>query len=809
MKLLFKRPLKKIIIFSLSGLFLFLFSSYLFIAYLLPIPDDLLLSNSSISTKILDRNGKLLYEVVNHDFGRKSYYRLDQMPPLFIQAILSSEDSNFYQHIGVDPVAIARAFLYNSLEQKITSGASTITQQLVRNMFGTNRQRNLQEKLIESIYAIRLSHAYSKDQILEKYLNTVYFGNLAYGAGEAARNYFGKNLNELDLAELTLLAGLPQSPSGYNPLVYPDRAKKRQKYVLSRLLDANQISQQQFDEAIAENLNYQRGKVSIEAPHFVQYVLAELEKQYGEDVIYRQGLTVTTTIDLDLQKKAEEIIDYQLEKLIQKHVTDAALLASDVRNGQILVWVGSADFFNDQIAGQVDVITALRQPGSALKPFLYLLALERGASLSDIIADLPIKIKTDNGIYSPLNYDLDFHGPIRLREALANSLNIPAVKTQEKLGTPQFLSFLRNMGLNTLDQKPDYYGLSLTLGGGEVRLIDLANAYLTLANRGEKRPFSSILKVVDQNNQTIYQWQKPPSSYLLGAHGKSNSFLISDVISDSNARLKSFGEGNILELSFPAAVKTGTTRNFRDNWTMGFSTELLTGVWVGNADATPMENISGIDGAGPIWHDFMEHYHQFHPAAQFARPSDIIQVEICAVSGLLPGQYCQEKINELFLKNNFPQKVDYFWQQFSCDGKIKNLIYYPDEYAKWAEERGYNPPGNCQKTSQETALSPSSRPTLTILSPLNGDVFQLNKNLPLNAQKIAIKIAIEPNTSATRLLIKMDNQVIADQQREKQSQLAVTSQFWLPTLGDHLLMVEIYASDSQKITSQSLQFSVQ
>lgn len=824
-----KKPLVRIVVLALGGFLILILAVYIYIAYLLPIPDSLLLNNSSVSTKILDRNGKLLYQVVSNEHGRKSYVPLTQMPQAFVQAIIASEDSNFYQHIGVDFGAIARAFFYNSLAQKITSGASTITQQLVRNMLGTNRTRTLSEKLVESIYAVRLSNAYSKDEILEKYLNTVYFGNLAYGAGEAAQNYFGKNLGELDLAELSMLAGLPQSPSGFNPLVYPERAKERQKYVLDRLRQTGSITDQQYSESSAEKLKYRKQKASIEAPHFVHHLLAELESRYGEDAVYGDGLTVTTTIDLDMEKKAESIINYQLEKLAQKNVTDASLLASDVTTGQVLAWVGSADYYNDAIDGQVDIITSLRQPGSALKPFLYLLALESGATLSDIIPDLPLQIQTDNGVYAPLNYDLDFHGPVRLREALANSFNIPAVKTQQKLGTAPFLNFLRRQGLDSLNQSPEYYGYSLTLGGGEVRLLDLANAYLTLANLGTRKPFSTILEIKDSNGKTLEKWQKPQASTTLSQNGQQNAWLITDAISDPNARLKSFGEGNLLELSFPAAVKTGTTRNFKDNWTMGFSSNVLTGVWVGNADATSMENISGIDGAGPIWHDFMEYAHDHAGhfpqtgltdsptgwSSPIAPPVGIIQKQICAISGLLPTDNCLEKINEFFLAGREPKKPDNYWQSFDCNGQTKSLISYPDEFKKWAEDRGFNPPQNCRQLS--TSSTTQGQPTdgsnpitepFTILSPLPGDIYEIDPNIPLASQKIIVKIRLNSQKTATRLTLSIDAATILDLNPQSPPASPEITSSWLPARGPHTLTATITADPSQKSFTQTLHFEV-
>lgn len=794
--------------------------SYIYIAYFLPIPDSLTIRPHHLSTKIYDRHGSLLYEVLSPGQGRKTYLALSEMPPEFLQAIIASEDTDFYHHIGIDPGAIARAFFYNSLEQRITSGASTITQQLVRNLLGTNRSRTFVEKIEETIYAIRLSNLYSKDQVLEQYLNTVYFGNQAYGAGEAALRYYNKNLPDLDLAELAMLAGLPQSPSRYNPLVNLTAAKKRQQYVLDRLVQLGQIGPEQATQAAAESLKFATAKVKIEAPHFVQYLLADLESIYGEDLLY-SGLEIRTTIDLNLEKKAEQIIDYQLSKISDKHVTDAALLSADTRTGEILVWIGSKDYFDDQIAGQVDIITSERQPGSALKPFLYLLALQAGDTPVSLIEDLPLQVKTDSGIYSPLNYDLDFHGPVRLREALANSFNIPAVRTQQKIGTEKFLNFLRLLGLKTLDQQPDYYGLSLTLGGGEVRLYDLANSYLTLANLGEQRDFTTILEIKNANTGEILQQNAPAPRNVFGNWGQQNAALIIDILSDPNARLKSFGEGNVLELPFPAAAKTGTTRNFKDNWTFGFSNQLLTAVWVGNADATAMEKVSGIDGAGPIWHDFMNFYHldpfiRKQADQGFKKPSGLKQIEICAVSGLLPSPDCQQKLLEWFRQGTEPLKIDNFWHTVTCPGEQpKTQIIFPEPYLKWATDRDLNPAENCRfkqaNNQQNEGLEDLSKLQIMISSPLPGDVYQVDHNLPLESQKIPIRVMAKwPQSSAiSQITLSIDGQILKTQSISQGSPSIQISEKWLPSAGQHTLQVDLFSTDKQKALSEEVKFSIQ
>lgn len=812
----------------LGAFLILIFFVYIYLAFFLPLPDLLTKPNNQISTKIFDRHGELLYEVVNPDYGRQTYLKLAQFPEIFLQATLVSEDANFYQHPGVDIFALSRAIFFNVLEQRITSGASTITQQLVRNMLGVERDRGFSEKLLEAAYAIRINNYYNKDQTLELYLNTIYYGNQSYGAQTAALNYFGKNLIDLDKAELTLLAGLPQSPSNYNPLVNLSLAKKRQQYVLNQLVEKKYLTEEESQTIYEQSLKFNSDSAAFKAPHFVHYVLNQLDQTYGPDLVNYGGLQVTTTLDYNLQLSAQQIIDRRLDELSTKNVTNAAALAA-APNGQILVWIGSRNYFNESIAGQVDLIQALRQPGSALKPFLYLLALEKGYTAASVLPDLPYTFQTDNGPYSPKNYDLDYRGPVRIRRALANSLNIPAVRMLEKLGLNNFLNFLRSFGLESLNRPSEYYGLALTLGGGEVRFYELFRAYLALANSGNLLEPSSILKVekflpsnpTDQSTErkkTLFQWQPLPERNLLGSHGRQNSYIITNILSDANARLESFGEGNILELPFPAAVKTGTTRNFRDNWTFGFSPQRIVGVWVGNADATPMENLSGIDGAGPIWHDLMIEAHRQLPSEDFPTPAGINRLNICEISGLLPTILCTNQISEIFLQSTEPQQSDNFYQSFDCPNSPQPLTYlnYPQEYREWASERDLLPPPNCQpKNSDQSDVKQVDSPfdsqnkPVVILSPLSNDSFQINPNLPLESQKIPIKYSL--GSSSSQLQLFLDNKLIYSQNNLQQSSeaLAATSTyFWLPEKGKHHLKAEVAMSNNVVYATPEIAFQI-
>ncbi len=676
----------------------------MYLAYLMPLP-PVFDTEEYPTTKILDRNGKLLYEVLQPDFGKRTIVPLREIPQSFINATLAAEDINFYSHPGVDVFAIARAVVFNVREQRIVSGASTITQQLVRNIIGKTEVRDLGDKVLEAAYAVRITNMYSKDEILELYLNRVYYGNMSYGAQSAALDYFGKNLNDLDLAQSSLIAGLPQSPSRYNPFEAFDSAKQRQKYVLEQMAKNGYITREEADAAFAEPLTLRPARHSILAPHFVHFVLNELENKYGEEALRKGGLTVRTTLDLDLQLKAERIIERQIARLERNNVQSGALVAMDVKNGQVLAWVGSADYFDEEIHGAVDVVTSLRQPGSSIKPLTYLLAFEKGYTPATVIFDIPTQFNTDSGPYSPKNYDLKFHGPVRARTALASSFNIPAVKTLEYVGIDSFIVFLRKLGIDTLNMPASHYGLALTLGGGEVRLIDMAGAFNVIANYGTRFDYSTVLEVKDGNGNLIEEWRRPREEFVLGARGREHAYQVIDILKDADARLPGFGESTVLELPFEAAVKTGTTRNFKDNWTIGFSPELLTAVWVGNADASAMENISGITGAAPIWSDFMKE--AGGAGGSFEVPSGIVETEICEVSGKLPTDLCEKRVFEIFARGDEPKELDDYYRLFSLNkstGLIvpeacvtrhdpqlieeKVLVAYPAGLQKWAAGNG-------------------------------------------------------------------------------------------------------------------------
>jgi len=627
---------------------------YVWVATQLPPAEELRARSFQFATtQILDREGNLLWEIIDPSGGRRTTVTLDQISPDLINATVATEDRFFYSNVGVDPIAVVRAIYYNVTEGEIVSGASTITQQLARNVLLTPEERteqSLSRKVKEAILAVEINRQYTKQQILEIYLNQIYYGNMAYGIEAAATTYFGKHAKELTLAEASMLAGLPQSPAIHDPYTNPEGAKARQADVLRLMVEAKFISQAQADEAQAVELTYLPVEFSMNAPHFVTYVRQELEKMVTADYIYQAGLRVQTTLNPRLQAIAEEEIRNQVNALAGRNVSNGALVAIETGTGQILAMVGSKDFRDEAIDGQVNMAISPRQPGSAIKPLTYLAAFEKlNYTPSTLLMDTPVEYPDGaGGVYKPRNYDDKFRGPVLLRPALANSLNIPPVKTLQLLGVDALKEMAARLGITTLTRND--YGLALTLGGGEVPLVELTGAYQAMANGGVRVPPTAILSISDSFGRVIDPPRPQPQPVLRPEH----AYLITHILADNEARSLTFGPNSALRLSRPAAAKTGTTNDYRDNWTMGFTPDIVTGVWVGNADNSPMINVSGLAGAGPIWHNFMERAHEGLPVRDFTRPPAIVEMEICADSGALPSPVCPQRKKEIFFKDQPP-----------------------------------------------------------------------------------------------------------------------------------------------------------
>ncbi len=810
--------------------------------YLLPRrldPADLLYRPAIPSIIIADRQGRVLYEAIDPRGNKHVPLALDEIPHACRAATLATEDANFYHHPGVDPIAIARAAWLNWRAGETISGGSTLTQQLARNLLLTQeerQERTLRRKLREAWLAWRLERRYSKDELLALYLNTTYYGHFAAGIEAASQAYFGVHAAELDLAQCALLAGLPQSPAQYNPIENPDAARGRQAVVLGLMVRHGYLAAAEAEDARREALAYASTPFPVRAPHFVMWTLGRLETLLPAERIAAGDLRVTTTLDLDWQAAAEQIVARRLAQLRPctaapdplpgvncdadadpaRRAENAALVALDPATGAVVAMVGSPDYFDASISGALNASLSLRQPGSAIKPLTYAAALDparasragRAAwTAATLIADLRTAFATAEGApYVPNNYDRIYHGPVTVRQALANSYNIPAVKALDYVGVEELIDMAVALGIPwqrggasaggqarqpvaqppTADQwsvpadETPRYGLSLTLGGGEVRLLDLTAAYAALANAGRPVEPYGIARVTTLDGQEVLFEAARSADARPPAIDPRVAYLITDILSDDHARQPAFGAGSVLELDRPAAAKTGTTTDWRDNWTLGYTPDLVTGVWVGNADNTPMKGVSGVSGAGPIWHDFMLAVHKDRPRSAFAVPAGLAQVEICADSGLLPecpaGDArcaaprpvtpdadiiaCPHRRLEYFIPGTEPVEVDRSHVRRLIDVRTgepatartpsqyiapQTFWLLPPEYAAWAREQRLA--GIAVAEAQGPDIGPATRSAaasaaapLALVSPDPQRTYRIDPALPASAQEVPVTV---------------------------------------------------------------------
>lgn len=704
------------------------------------------------TTKIYDRTGKtVLYQIFDPNRGDRSYVKLTEIPEFCRESTIILEDKNFYNNPGFDLEGISRAFVQNLRGERI-QGGSSITQQLIKNILINEEERtqlSYTRKVKEVVLAGEITRRFSKDQILEWYFNTNGYFNLAYGIDAAARVYFDKPVSALSRSECAMLAAIPQNPF-YNPIDNFDIARNRQRITLNRMVEEGAITSAEADEVYNEPLKIrqeEQNRFDIIAPHFAVHVREELKRnpvRYNIpelDMIYRGGLKVYTTLDLDLNNKAQEIAAGHIEELKEEHNThNACVVSIRPKTGEILAMVGSVDYWDSENDGNVNVCTADpgRQPGSSFKPFNYLTLFSQGVyNPATMVMDVRQSFPDDpNPPYVPENYDPSgqgkYHGPVRLRNALASSYNIPAVWALSKAGVKNVIATAHRMGITTLNA--DYYGLALTLGGGEVKPLDMAYAYSVLANVGtmagqsvpevDRRPGHrtldpvAILRIEDKNGNVIYEYKQPTTEQVIDP---ALSYLMVDILSDNNARTPGFGANSELKRDFedrPIAAKTGTTNNFKDNWTVGFTPQLVTAVWVGNNDNEEMKDVTGLTGAAPIWHDVMLYYLQNKPVESWERPPGLVDVRVDSVSGLLPTEYTPGSVTELFLEGAEPTQRDTVHQVFRINrenGKLATVytppelvqeqIYevYPPVAADWVRENGIPQP----PTEYDDSIGPS------------------------------------------------------------------------------------------------------
>ena len=669
---------------------LLVLTSYLLIFKDLPSPAKLAQYNISISTKIYDRNGKLLFDIFADQ--NRSPVPLSEMPKNLQEATISIEDKNFYKHQGVNIVGGILRALATDITHGQLQGGSTITQQLVKSAL-LSPERTVTRKIKEIILAFWVEALYPKDKILELYLNQVPYGGTAWGVESASEQYFGKKVEDLTLAESALLAGLPQAPTLYSPFgAHPELAETRQKEVLKRMVEDRYISQQQADQAAKQTLVL-KNETGIKAPHFVMYVREQLVQKYGEALVAKGGLKVTTTLDLDLQDYAQATVAAEVGKLKGYHVTNGAAIITKPSTGEILAMVGSVDYFASP-SGNYNVVTATRQPGSSIKPINYAIGLEKHiVTPATMFIDEPTCFGVPGQpAYCPVNYDGKFHGPVQLRMALGNSFNIPAVKMMYMNTVTDMVASASAFGLTTF-KDPSKYGLSLTLGGGDVHMTDMATAFGIFANGGIRHDLVSILKVVDKNGKILEEYKDPnldkdiPSQLLMNGPrviSAETAFLISHILLDNNARQQEFGPASELYIPNRAvSVKTGTTNDLRDNWTIGFTPQVLVATWVGNNDNSPMNPylVSGITGAAPIWHKLMVRAIAGKPDIWPKQPDGIVGAQICTMSGLLPpnpdpnagDKGCATRF-EYFIKGTIPTQRENLKQSVLIDKDTGDLV---------------------------------------------------------------------------------------------------------------------------------------
>lgn len=676
-----------------------------------PTPDTIATSTERDfkTTQIYDRTGTvLLWEVLDPRGGNRQVVPLEQISPNLIEATIALEDKNFYVNPGVDLRGITRAALNLVSTGAIQGGGSSITQQLVKLVAIDPEDRFEQDfdrKIKEIILAVELSNRYDKDTILEWYLNQINYGRLAYGAQAAAVEYFGKNASDLTVAEAALLARLPNAPAFYDPYTNPEAALEGQQYALERMRIEGYITAQEYEAALEEPVLEHLVQTGIQAsdfkaPHFTLYVVEQLEEKYGTDLLYRGGLKVITTLDFTLLQQQEAIAREHIARMQSENgidVSNAAIVSMNPRTGEILSMMGSLDFNDAEIDGQVNMALAPRQPGSSIKPYTYLTAFLNGYTAASLIWDVrTVFDDSPNPPYVPENYERNYRGPVLMRDALQLSLNIPAVKTMQLVTKEAVIDTMHKMGINTL--RPEEVGLALTLGGGDVTLLDHVYAFGVMANGGvmagetvpeaQARPGYreldpvSILRVENSRGEIIYSYDQPETREIISPQ---LAYLMQNIMSDNTARIPAFGEENPLTLADrPVAAKTGTTNDFRDGWTMGFTPQYVTGVWTGNADYRVMaidDPALGSAVAGPIWQRVMTYLHEGKPVEQFSVPEGMVAVQVCRTSGMLPTPYCPEVKTEVFVDGTQPTTPDTLFQPFRICGESGQLatVYCPPD----------------------------------------------------------------------------------------------------------------------------------
>lgn len=796
---------------------------FFYVFWDLPSLDSLSESYLTPSVRITDRNGQLLYEILPREGGRNTVLSIANIPPCLKEATIAVEDKNFYTNPGFDLTGMIRALWINIQGGETIAGGSTITQQVARTLLLSQEERTertLRRKLRETVLAAQMTRKFSKDEILALYLNQINYGGMAYGVEAASQTYFGKPASELLLPECALIAGLPQAPGVYNPFTNPSLAKERQSIVLGLMEKQGYITREQRVNAESTPLSYNPLPYPMEAPHFIWIIKDQIDRLTSEGILQPdQSLIVRTTLDLDAQHFAEEILKRRIEGFkhedaaLSHNVNNAALVVLNPSNGEILALVGSADYFDDSIDGALDMAISPRQTGSAFKPFVYALALDPARADAWTAATPILDVSTtftlrDGTSYIPVNYDGFEHGIVPVREALGSSLNIPAVKALQHVGIENTINLAQRLGITSLGDAGKY-DLSLVLGGGQISLLELSTAYATLANNGYYTGYVSIMDIHDADDHLLYTPESNPPLQILDPRVV---WLISDILSDDSARSTGFGLNSTLKLDRTVAVKTGTTTNFHDNWTIGYTPDLVVGVWVGNSGYEAMHNVTGLTGAAPIWYEVMRGLLEGRPDHPFARPDGLIQLTVCDLSGLLPTSACPNQYKEWFIVGTEPTQTDSIYQQVWVDALTNSLatdstpierrqsitvLNLPVEAREWAHEQGLpllsdysQTPGNISQQANQ----------LVLLSPHPETTYRIDPNFDPASQQIQIEVAAGQDIS--QVTIWVDGNLLATISSPPYQA------WWTLSAGSHRFWAEGMNVNGQRVKSEIVTITV-
>ncbi len=769
-----------------SAIFLFTIICAIFSIALKPMADDIInFINSDLDIKniyeeqnraitIRDRNSKELTTIYPKYGGRYKRVEYEDMPSVLIDAVISAEDKNFFKHNGVDYTSIIKAGIRNYRAGYIVSGGSTITQQLIKNIYP--RSRTYIEKFYEALDAIKIEKHLSKEDILTIYLNKIFFGNNIYGIASASDIYFNKDIKEITVSEAAMLASIIKSGTMFNPYKYSDNLENRRQYVVSQMHKNGYITKEQYTNALANKPDVHDDNQKFLAPHFSMYI-----NQIVKSMELKEISEVHTTIDLNIQKEAEAVLRNTTQWLHSFNVRNVSCVILDAKTGEVLTMIGSLDYSDFDSDGSVNGATSLRQAGSTLKPFLYGYIFDEGESPASVMADIESFLASSGGFYSPVNYSKKYYGPVTIRSSLANSLNVSTVRWLDKYSISNFQNILKKSGLSSINKHYDHYGLSMALGSPEVRLIDLASAYSTFANDGLYKPYYSINKIYKTDGSII----KPKKAKSRRVFSKESSFLVTDILTDRNARLSVFPNLRGVVYPFSVAIKTGTSKDFRDAWAFGYTKDYVVGIWLGDFAGSSMHNITGGNSAVPIVYDIFLMLNKKQKETKWNKPSTIITKSICSLSGKYPTANCDSIIDEMFNQNNIPNgycQYHSLYKRINSDGQTEEKIFIslPYEYKNWQAAQDMSMPSGDWVPSDvfrnsriyEMNMASSSDVTIEsqviqsndnyeniiadtvdnneknypyITSPKMNSIYRMDGSLPIEYQRISLSASIPKN----------------------------------------------------------------